>query len=252
MLSGHGVDVALAEDGVLLAAVRALEVAVVLHQAQHGNVHHLGHLDGLGDDHAHQILGRGDHDDPVHREGLEHSQGHVTGSGRHIHEEIVQLAPDDIGPELLDSAGNDRAAPDDGVGLILGEEVEAHHLHPALGGLGVDAQLAARGPGVDAESLGDGGAGDVGVQDADLLAQAGHGAGQRGGHQALADAALSADHGDDLLDVGELMGRDLEALGAGALRAALAAGGAVVGAFRHGSCSFFLVFLQVNGDHLYR
>ena len=126
-------DVALAEDGVLLAAVGAAEVAVVLHQAQNGDVHHLGHLDGLGDNHAHQILGGGDDDDAVHREGLEHRQGHVAGSGGHIPKEIAHLAPDDVGPELLDRAGDDRAAPDDRVGLVLGEEVETHDLNAGLG-----------------------------------------------------------------------------------------------------------------------
>ena len=64
-------------------------------QAQNGDVHHLGHLDGLGDNHAHQILGGGDHHDAVHRQGLEHRQGHIAGSGGHIHKQVVHVAPDE-------------------------------------------------------------------------------------------------------------------------------------------------------------
>ena len=230
---------ALAEDGVLLAAVGAAEVAVVLHQAQNGDVHHLGHLDGLGDNHAHQILGGGDHHDAVHRQGLEHRQGHVAGSGGHIHKQVVHVAPDDIGPELLHRPGDHRAAPHHRVGLVLGEQVEAHNLNAGFGLRRVDAQLAALGLGVDAEGGGDGGAGDVGVQDAHRLAHAAHGHRQRGGDQALAHAALAADHGDDLPDVGQAVGRGAEVLGRGALPAALAAGGAVVRTIGHDFRSFF-------------
>ena len=56
VLLSHGVQMALAENLMLLAAVGALEVAVVLHQTQDGDVHELSHLDRLGDDHAHQVL----------------------------------------------------------------------------------------------------------------------------------------------------------------------------------------------------
>ena len=71
------------------------------------------------------------------------------------------------------------------------------------------------------------------------LAHAAHGHRQRGGDQALAHAALAADHGDDLPDVGQAVGRGAEVLGRGALPAALAAGGAVVRTIGHSFRSFF-------------
>lgn len=83
------------------AAVRTYEVAVVLYDTEHRNAHHLCHLVGFHDDHAHQILrGRYDHY-AVYRKRLENGQRNITGSWRHIDEEIVQVAPDDVGPELF-------------------------------------------------------------------------------------------------------------------------------------------------------
>ena len=70
---------------------------------------------------------------PSTRQGLEHRQRHVAGSGRHIHEQIVHLAPDHVGPELLDGAGDDRAAPDDrGRSRSRSEQVQAHDLDAGL------------------------------------------------------------------------------------------------------------------------
>ena len=59
-LDSNLVQVGLAEDVDLLAAVGALQIAVVLHEAQHRNMHHIGHLHSLGNDHRHQVLGAGD------------------------------------------------------------------------------------------------------------------------------------------------------------------------------------------------
>lgn len=54
------VQMTLAEDLMALAAVRAAEVAVVLHKADDGHMHHLGHAYGLGHDHGDKLLRRGD------------------------------------------------------------------------------------------------------------------------------------------------------------------------------------------------
>ena len=95
------------------AAVRTYEVAVVLYDTEHRNAHHLCHLVGFHDDHAHQILrGRYDHY-AVYRKRLENGQRNITGSWRHIDEEIVQVAPDDVGPELFYGSCDDRSSPDD-------------------------------------------------------------------------------------------------------------------------------------------
>ncbi len=60
----------------------------------------------------------GHHHDAVHGDGLEHREGHVAGSGGHVDEQVVQLAPTHVGPELLDHAGQEAAPPDHGVPLF--------------------------------------------------------------------------------------------------------------------------------------
>ena len=62
---------ALAEDRDDLAAVRADGVAHVLHDAEDGDLHQLGHVHGLGDDHGDEFLRGSDDDDAVDGKGLE-------------------------------------------------------------------------------------------------------------------------------------------------------------------------------------
>ena len=202
-------------------------------------MHHLSHTNGLGHDEGHQVLGRGHDHDAVHGDGLEHGQGHVAGSGGHVNEQVVQLAPAHVAPELLDHAAEQAAAPDDGVALVLQQEVQGDDFDAAGGELREDALAVAHGAGVQAEGGGDGGAGDVGVHDADLVALLGHGGGQAGGGGALAHAALTGHDGVDVLDGRVLVqGRD-EVFCLGVVVAACAARAAIMGTFfRHGNTSF--------------
>ena len=189
----------------LLAAVAALEVAVVLHNADDGLAHHLSHADSLGDDQGDQVLGRGDHHDAVHGDGLVDGQGHVAGSGGHVDEQVVQLAPQDVGPELLDHAADQAAAPDNGIAGVFQQQVQGHDLDAFQGQLGQDVLAVTHSTGVQAESLGDGGTGDVGVHDAHLVALLCHGNCQVGGDRGLADAALTGHDGVNVLDGGVLV-----------------------------------------------
>ena len=86
------------------------------------------HVHGLRDDHAHKVLRACDDKDSVHRKGLKNGKGNVACSGRHIHEQIIQLAPDDIRPELLHHARNDRASPDHCLFRIRHQKIQAHNL----------------------------------------------------------------------------------------------------------------------------
>ena len=121
--SGNLVDMALAEDGDLLAAIRTDKVAVVLHDAEYRNLHGFCHVEGLGHDHAYQILGGRNDNDAFHRKGLEDRQWYITGSWRHIHEQEVQFAPDHIAPELFYHVGDDRSSPDHRVLLVGNEKI---------------------------------------------------------------------------------------------------------------------------------
>ena len=83
---------------------------------------------------------------------------------------------------------------------------------------------------VNAEGLGNGGAGDIGVQNSGVVAaQLGLGS-QQGGHQRLAHAALAADNGINVLDGSTLSQRGDQILRLGAGSTVLAAGGTVMGA----------------------
>ena len=85
---------------------------------------------------------------------------------------------------------------------------------------------------MDTESLGDGGAGDVGVHNADIVAPAAHGHSQLAGNHGLTDTALT---GNDAVDLA-YMGFGMVGLQQG-LRltgsTALTAGGAIVRTFAH-------------------
>lgn len=241
VLRRHLIDVALAEHLDRLAAVRALDVAVILDQAEHRHVHHLRHFDRLRDDHGDELLRRGDDDDAVERDGLEHRQRRVAGSGRQVDEHAVHLVPDHVAPELLDDAGDHRAAPDDRRGLVFEQEVDAHDLDAALRVDREKAVLAALRLLVHAEALRDRRAGHVRVEDRGLEAAALHRDSQHGGDEALADAALAADDADDLFHLAHLIHWREKALRLLAGGAVLAAARAVVRAvFAHILYNFFL------------
>ena len=103
---------------------------------------------------------------------------------------------------MPDGAGDDRTTPEDGVGLVLKQQVGAHDLDAVLGDLG--QHEVAEGMDVasaHAEHFGDGGAGDVGVENANLVAAAGKLGCDGTCHKRLADASLAGKHGDNALDL---------------------------------------------------
>ena len=67
------------------------------------------------------------------REELPERDRDVAGAGRHVDEERVELAPVDVGEELLERLVEHRAAPHDRP-VVLGEEPDRHHLQLAAHG----------------------------------------------------------------------------------------------------------------------
>ena len=124
------------------------------------------------------------------RQQLAERDRHVAGAGRHVDDERVELAPVDVGEELLERAVEHRPAPHHR--RVLVEEVAdrdqlqaaADRRHDHL----VDDDRAL----VDAEHVRDRVAVDVGVDHADLLAQLVERGGEVDGQRRLADAALAA------------------------------------------------------------
>ena len=134
---------------------------------------------------------------------------------------------------------DDGAAPDDGIGLVLQQQVHAHQLDAGAGDDRQNGVLSGHGPAVDTEGLGDGGAGDVGVQNGHIVAPALHGDGQLAGDHGLADAALAGHHAVDLTYAAAgAEGLFLKYVYFLALAAAFAAGAAIVGAIAHNRFSF--------------
>ena len=170
MLRCDAVKVAFAEDGMLLSAVGAGVGAHVLDDAEEGDIHHFGHFYRFFDDHADELLRGGDDDDAIHREGLEYGEGDIAGAGGHIDEHEVHVLPVDIGPELADRPGNDRAAPDDGIAFLLQQQVDGHDLGTEAGDGGQHDLAEAFGLFPDAERLRDTGAGDIGIEDGGAVA----------------------------------------------------------------------------------
>ena len=67
---------------------------------------------------------------------------------------IVVIAPLHVRPELLDRAGDDRAAPDDRIGLVLQQQVHAHGLDAGFADHRVDGGVRSLGALVQAEHAG--------------------------------------------------------------------------------------------------
>ncbi len=95
----------------------------------------LGHRRGALRDPLRGRLRRGDDDHLGAGEELRHRQRHVAGARRHVDDEVVGLAPVDVGEELLERLVQHRAAPDDGL-VLAGEE--AHRDEPHAVRLGRD------------------------------------------------------------------------------------------------------------------
>ena len=241
LLRGLGAS-ALAEEVNFSAAVGTDEIAHVLHKADDGDRHLLRHLHGLLHHHADKLLRGGDDHDAGERDGLKDAQRHVAGARRHIDEEVVDV-PENVGPELGDHAADDGAAPDDGIGLIVEQKVDGHDLDAGRADAGQEGVFRADGLLVHPERLRDGGAGDVGVQNADAIALAAQADGELARDHRLADAALAGHDAEHLADVRIGVGLFQKGLGTGALTAAFAAGRAVVGAFTHGAARSFAVGL---------
>lgn len=160
----------------------------------------LGHLGG-------GLLRRGHDEDLRGRQQLGHRDRDVAGAGRQVHEEDVEVAPVDVGQELLQRPVEHRPAPHDG-GVALGEHADGDDLH-AVGVGRHDHLLDLGGTAGDAEHAGHRVAVDVGVDHADLAALGRHRRGEVDRHRGLADAALAARHRVDTGQRGRLGERDL-------------------------------------------
>ena len=192
------------------AAVRAFEIAEIFHDGQHGNVHHLCHVAGFFHNHAYQFLGGCDDNDAVYRHGLENGEGNVSGSRGHVNQQKIHVAVNHIGPELLDSSGNNGAPPYHGVGFILQQQVDGHDFDTHAGLHGEHTPVCHKSLPVKAEGFGDGRSRYVCVQNRYLFARAPQRHGQQGSDHGFAYAAFAADNAYDFFNMTFFMGRLFE------------------------------------------
>jgi hypothetical protein len=206
---GFRTGAAAAEDVVALAAAFADEAAHVFDHAEDGDVDRVEHRDGpLGVEQG-DLLRRADDDGAGDGEDLREGEGDVAGAGGHVDDEIVEIAPGDVAEELRDVGMEHRAAPDD---RFARREQKAHrHDGHAVEHDGRHLAIDdSRGwSAFEPEEMGDAGAINVGIEEADFAAGAFEAQGERGGDGAFADAALAGADGDDALgreaDLAELL-----------------------------------------------
>ena len=194
-----------AENLAAFAAMRALVIGHVFNDAEHGNIHHARHVHGLFNYHGNEILRRGNNNDACNRQGLEHRQGNIARSRRHVNKHEIDIAPDDIRVELFDCSRNNRAAPNDGVGIVFQQEVDAHNINARFAFAGENAVLVSESLFMYAEKLGDGGAGNIRIKNRTVLSRTVHVYRKQGSDERFADAALAADNGNDLFDIAQRM-----------------------------------------------
>ena len=194
--------VAFAENIDAFVAIWAAHVAHVLSDAEGWHVHQIDHLQALAHDHVGQALWRGDHEHAANFHALHDGQWHVAGSWWQVDDKVIEVAPADVGDELLDNAGDEGAAPDDRIVVMWQQEVHAHELDAGSALDRFDAIFAHRWLFVDTEELRDAWAGDVGIEQADFKAAFSERHGEHGGEAGFTNAAFAAHDHDDVLDIG--------------------------------------------------
>src|SRR5713226_2161114 len=93
---------ALPEDMFLVTALGADVGAHVLHDPEDGNADFLEHLEALACVDERDVLGRGDDHHPGDRHFLRERELDVTGAGRHVDDEVIDVLPAGVLEELLE------------------------------------------------------------------------------------------------------------------------------------------------------
>src|SRR5439155_9121062 len=159
-----------AENVVALATFLADEAAHVLDDAENGDVDGAEHGDGADGVEQRDLLRGADDDGAGDGQDLREGERDVAGAGRHVDDEIIEIAPSDVAKELRDVRVQHRAAPNDG---FAGREQKAHRHHGhAVEQDGRDLAIddGGRRGAFQAQEMGNARAIDVGVEQADFAA----------------------------------------------------------------------------------
>ncbi len=196
-ISAAGFRAAGAEDFVPAAALRADEVAHILHHAEHLDVDLAKHRDRLDRIEQRYILGRADDDRAGQRQELRECDCDVAGARRHVDHQVVELAPGGVAEKLRDRPVQHGSSPDD---RFMGRHEQPHGKDAdPLDDHRLDLAVPHQRPLLRAEEVRDAGTVNVGVHQADLGAGSSQPDGQRRGNGALADPPLTGADGDHRL-----------------------------------------------------
>src|SRR5579863_3511639 len=193
----HALTAAGSEEFVAHAAVGTFEVAHVLDDAEQRAMDLAEHTDGAQRVGERNVLRRADDHDTVEGDQLGEGELSVAGAGREVDNEEIEGAPQGILEELAYGTHHHRAAPDHG-SLVVEEEADRDELHAVFFD-GIEILAAGRARTIDAgtEHHRNRGTVDVGVEQSDLVAEAGQRDGEICGDGRFADAALAAGNRDD-------------------------------------------------------
>ena len=136
-------------------AVGALKIAHIFDESDYRNIHHFCHIVCLFYYHGNKILRSCDNYNTVYGKTLEYRQRNVARAGGHIDEHIVNVAPENLLPELIYNARNDGAAPYYRSVLLFEQQIYAHYLYSRLALDREHSLVAAHGALVYTECLGD-------------------------------------------------------------------------------------------------
>jgi hypothetical protein len=202
-----------AEDRLLVAALRADVGAHVFHHAQHRDRDLLEHAQALAGVEQRDVLRRGDDHGAAHRDALRERELDVAGAGRHVDDQVVELAPVGVAQQLGERLGDHRATPDHRL-LLLDQESDRDDLD-AVSLERLDAPtVATDGPlALQAHHARLAGAVDVGVEQADLGALERQGQREVDCGGGLADPALAGSDRDDVADARQWLQSALHRLG---------------------------------------
>ena len=171
---------------------------VAAHVLDHAEQAHVGlarHGRGARGDVLCKLLRRRHDDHLCTREQLAERDGDVARAGGHVHDEHVDVAPVNVGEELLERTMEHRAAPHHRL-VAVEEEADRHELQAVLDRW--DDHLVDRDRLlVDVQDVRDRVPVDVGVEDADALAQLRERDAEVRGERGLADPALAGGDRDD-------------------------------------------------------
>ena len=193
---------ALREDVDLLMTMRAGEVAHVLDDAENFDVNLGEHLKSFAGVLQADIAGRRDDDGACKRDRLNQRDDHVTGAGRQIDDEVIELAPFDLLQELADDLVQHRSTHHEW--LVARRDVADGDGLDAVRVVGLDLVISANtGRLRRAHHQWDIGSVDIGVDEADAVAELGKRDGEVDSDGGFADAAFAGSDGNNFRYAGK-------------------------------------------------